>query len=171
MTAATPPDDPLLATLHALGAAYEHIVIDPQYADTAAFCAHYGEPLDHAANTLVVGSRKEPKVFAACVVLATRRLDVNHRVRTLLGTGRLSFAREDEMRALTGMQVGGVTPFGLPPSLPLYLDGAMMTLPFVIVGTGGRDGKLRVAPEVFTRLPGAVVIDDLSMPAPSGESG
>lgn len=158
------PEPVVLAALAALGAAYEHVPIDPAYADTAAFCAHYGESLDHAANTIVVASKKEPKAYAACVVLATRRLDVNRRVRDLLGRGRLSFARSDEMRALTGMEVGGVTPFGLPPSLPLYLDGAMMHLPYVIVGTGGRTGKLRLAPAVFTRLPGAVVVEDLSLP-------
>jgi len=96
-------------------------------------------------------------------VLATRRLDVNRRVRELVGAGRLSFANADEMRELTGMEVGGVTPFSLPPDLPLYLDGAMMDLPWVLVGTGGRTSKLRLSPQVLADLPQARVIADLSL--------
>jgi prolyl-tRNA editing enzyme YbaK/EbsC (Cys-tRNA(Pro) deacylase) len=168
------PADPealVFAVLAALDARFEHVVIDPAYADTAAYCAHYGDSFEHAANTIVVASRREPKSYAACVVPATRRLDVNRCVRDLLGAGRLSFAGADEMRALTGMEVGGVTPFGLPPALPLYLDGTMMRLPYVIVGTGGRTGKLRLAPTVFARLPGARVIEDLSLPAVARDAG
>jgi prolyl-tRNA editing enzyme YbaK/EbsC (Cys-tRNA(Pro) deacylase) len=166
MTDAPDPEAAVLATLDALGVAYERIPCNPALADTAAFCEHYGEPLDHAANTIVVASKKKPRRFAACVVLATRSLDVNRRVRDLVGAGRLSFARPEHMLELTGMMVGGVTPFSLPEGLPLYLDGAMMDLPWVIVGTGGRSGKLRLAPQVLASLPEAQVIDDLSTPRP-----
>jgi prolyl-tRNA editing enzyme YbaK/EbsC (Cys-tRNA(Pro) deacylase) len=160
------PEQAVLTVLERMSASYERIAIDPQYADTAAYCAHYGDPIERAANTLIVASRKKPRTFAACVVLATRRLDVNRRVRELLGSGRLSFAQADDMRSLTGMEVGGVTPFGLPADLPLFLDGAMMTLPWVIVGTGGRNAKLRLAPSVLAALPGAQVIEGLSLPTP-----
>jgi len=158
------PESAVLAALDALGAEYERLPCEPELADTAAFCEHYGEPLDHAANTIVVASKKTPRKFAACVVLATRKLDVNRRLRALVGAGRLSFARPEHMRELTGMQVGGVTPFSLPAGLPLYLDGAMMGLPWVIVGTGGRISKLRIDPRLFLRLPTAEVIEDLAAP-------
>lgn len=160
--------DPVIEQLERLGIKYEYVPIDPAYADTAAYCTQYGDPLEQAANTIIVAGKKKPRRFAACVVLATRRLDVNRRVRELLGAGRLSFARADDMRALTGMEVGGVTPFGLPQDLPLFIDGAMMDLPWVIVGTGGRNGKLRLAPAGLATLPGARVIDDLSLPMTTG---
>jgi len=147
-----------------LGVPFELIPCDPEYADTAAFCAQYGYPVERAANTLVVASKKEPKQFAACVVLATTRLDVNHAVRDLLGTAKCSFASADEMKALTGMTVGGVTVFGLPDGLPLYVDSRVMDLDWIILGTGGRNGKVRIAPEVFRRMSAAKVVEGLAMP-------
>jgi prolyl-tRNA editing enzyme YbaK/EbsC (Cys-tRNA(Pro) deacylase) len=147
-----------------LGVPFELIPCDPEYADTAAFCAQYGYPVERAANTLVVASKKEPKQFAACVVLATTRLDVNHAVRDLLGSAKCSFASADEMKALTGMTVGGVTVFGLPDGLPLYVDSRVMDLDWIILGTGGRHGKLRIAPEVFRRMSAAKVVEGLAMP-------
>ena len=111
-----------VAAAERLGVPLELIPCDPAYADTAAFCAQYGYPVERAANTLVVASKKEPKQYAACVVLATTRLDVNHAVRDLLGAAKCSFASAEEMSALTGMKVGGVTAFGLPEGLPLYVD-------------------------------------------------
>ena len=147
-----------------LGMPFEVIACDPEFADTAAFCARYEYPVDRAANTLVVASKKEPKQYAACVVLATTRLDVNHAVRDLLGSTKCSFASPEEMRALTGMTVGGVTAFGLPDGLPLYVDSRVMDLDWIILGTGGRNGKIRIAPEVFRRMPAAKVVEGLALP-------
>jgi prolyl-tRNA editing enzyme YbaK/EbsC (Cys-tRNA(Pro) deacylase) len=147
-----------------LGVPFEVIACDPEHADTAAFCARYGYPPDRAANTIVVASKKEPKRYAACVVLATTRLDVNHAVRDLLGAAKCSFASAEEMRELTGMTVGGVTAFGLPETLPLFVDARVLDLDWVIVGTGGRNGKIRISPEVFRRVPGAKVVEGLAVP-------
>lgn len=111
----------VLHALAALAAPYELIPIDPAYADTAAFCAQYGFSLDRAGNTTIVASKKEPRQFCACVVKATTRLDVNHAVKRLMGVSKLSFASADETMALTGMVIGGVTIFALPPDLPIYV--------------------------------------------------
>jgi prolyl-tRNA editing enzyme YbaK/EbsC (Cys-tRNA(Pro) deacylase) len=153
-----------VAAAERLGVPFELIPCDPAYADTAAFCARYGHPVERAANTIVVASKKEPKQYAACVVLATTRLDVNHAVRDLLGAAKCSFASSEEMSTLTGMTVGGVTAFGLPQGLPLYVDARVMDLDWVILGTGGRNGKIRIAPEVFHRIPGTKVVEGLAMP-------
>jgi prolyl-tRNA editing enzyme YbaK/EbsC (Cys-tRNA(Pro) deacylase) len=152
-----------VAAAERLGVPLELIPCDPAYADTAAFCARYGYPVERAANTLVVASKKEPKQYAACVVLATTRLDVNHAVRDLLGATKCSFASAEEMSALTGMKVGGVTAFGLPEGLPLYVDARVLDLDWVILGTGGRNGKIRIAPEVFHRMPGVKVVEGLAV--------
>ncbi len=155
-----------VAAAERFGLPVELIPCDPSHADTAAFCAHYGYPAERAANTIVVASKKEPKQYAACVVLATTRLDVNHAVRDLLGAAKCSFASAEEMRALTGMTVGGVTAFGLPPGIPLFVDARVLDLDWVILGTGGRNGKLRISPEVFRRVPGAKVVEGLAVPQP-----
>jgi prolyl-tRNA editing enzyme YbaK/EbsC (Cys-tRNA(Pro) deacylase) len=151
--------------LDALGVDYELMPIDPDYADTSAFCARYGISLAHSGNTIVVGSKKEPKRYSACVIQATTRLDVNHTVRALMGVPRLSFATAEETRALTGMLIGGVTVLALPPALPIYVDEGLMELDWVILGSGSRSSKIKTTPEVFRRLPGATVVTGLSRPA------
>src|SRR5499427_7650378 len=107
-----------------LGVEYELFACDPAFADTAAFCAAYGFALEDSANTIVVVGKSDPPVYAACVVLATHRLDVNHAVRDKLGARKASFASPDETKAITGHEIGGVTVFGLPPGLPIWVDAA-----------------------------------------------
>ena len=149
--------------LDALGVPYELMQIDPAFADTAACCEKYGLPLDSAGNTIVVASKKEPRKFGACVVKATTRLDVNHAVRTLLGTSKVSFASAEETMALTGMMIGGVTVFALPPDLPIYVDDKLMEREWVILGSGSRSSKIKIAPEVFRRIPNATIVPNLAL--------
>jgi prolyl-tRNA editing enzyme YbaK/EbsC (Cys-tRNA(Pro) deacylase) len=151
------------ASLDALGVAYEVMSIDPAFADTAQFCEKYGIPLANSVNTIVVVGKKEPKQYCACVVLATTRLDVNHAVKKLMGNSRVSFASAEETNALTGMMIGGVTVFALPPGMPLYVDDRVMALDWLILGGGGRDTKIRTTPEVFRRMPGTIVVPGLAV--------
>ena len=153
---------PVVAALEALGVDFETIEIDPTFADTAAFCEQYGYPLEKSANTIVVVSKRGPKKHAACVVLATHFLDVNKRVRKLMEVPRASFASAEQMKELTGMEVGGVTPMSLPEGLPLYVDERVMQCDWIILGGGGRDLKIKTSPEVFTKL-GAQIVSDLGM--------
>ena len=153
---------PVVAALEALGVDFETIEIDPIFADTTAFCEQYGYPLEKSANTIVVVSKRGPKKHAACVVLATHFLDVNKRVRKLMEVPRASFASAEQMKELTGMEVGGVTPMSLPEGLPLYVDERVMQCDWIILGGGGRDLKIKTSPEVFTKL-GAEIVADLGM--------
>jgi prolyl-tRNA editing enzyme YbaK/EbsC (Cys-tRNA(Pro) deacylase) len=148
----------VVAVLDGLGVPYEVQPIDPAFADTAAYCQRYGVPLDHAANTIIVVSKREPRRYAACVVTATTRLDVNRAVRRLLDASKVSFASADETRELTGMLLGGVTVFALPAELPIYIDDKVMQLEWAILGSGSRSSKIRVAPEALRRLPNAQVL-------------
>ena len=161
----TDSEQRVIDALEALGLPFERITIDPAHADTAVFCAHYGYPPETSGNTIVVASKKEPKKFVACVVLATTQLDVNKRVRKLMGVSKASFASAEEMHALTGMEVGGVTPFSLPTDMPLYVDTRVMELETVVLGGGGRSLKVGVSPEVFHKL-GAEVVADLGIRRP-----
>ena len=156
------PDAAVAHALRRLGVEHEMIEIDPQFADTAAFCARYGYPLERSANTIIVASKKEPRKFCACVVLATTRLDVNGRVRKLLGVPKASFATVDQMKDLTGMELGGVTPFALPAGLPVYVDARVMALDWIVLGGGGRSTKVTCATTVFGAL-GAEIVSDLAL--------
>lgn len=143
---------------------HELIDCDPELADTAAFCAHYGYPLDQSANTIVVASRKPEGHHASCLVLATHRLDVNKRVRGLLGVRKVSFAPPELTAEITGMMIGGVTPFALPPELPLWIDSAVMECPWVIIGGGSRSLKVKIDPDHLAALANAEVIEGLANP-------
>ncbi len=122
-------DPRVAAALANHGVVYDVLPCDPALADTAAFCAHYGFSEEQAANTILVTSKKvEPPLHALCVVLATTKLDVNQTVRKLLGVRRASFADADTTASLTGMMIGGVTPFGVE-SVPIYVDSAVLERP------------------------------------------
>ena len=153
----------VLKTVANLGLPYEVIEIDSDLADTAIFCENYGFPIEQSGNTIIIASKKEPKLFAACVVLATTKLDVNKCVRNLMGVSKASFASAEEMKELTGMEVGGVTPFSLPEEIKLYVDSRIMRLNWLILGGGGRDKKIKISPEVFNKL-GAEIIENLALP-------
>jgi prolyl-tRNA editing enzyme YbaK/EbsC (Cys-tRNA(Pro) deacylase) len=153
--------------LSGLGVAYELFPCDPALADTAQFCAAYGFDLEESANTIVVVGKSEPRVYAACVVLAPHRLDVNRTVRSRLGSRKASFAAADETRDLTGMAIGGVTPFGLPPDLQIWVDAAVMERPRIVLGGGSRNWKIIASPSILLALPNVVVVDGLAAPPPA----
>jgi prolyl-tRNA editing enzyme YbaK/EbsC (Cys-tRNA(Pro) deacylase) len=152
----------VLEALEKLGVPFEPFRIDPAFADTGAFCEKYGYPSERTCNTIIVGSKKEPKQYCACTVLSPNKLDVNKKVTKLMGVSKASFASAGEMQALTGMQVGGVTPFSLPAGLPLYVDSRVMEPDWVIIGGGGRSLKVKISPQAFVKV-GAQVIEGLAM--------
>jgi len=151
----------VLAALDAAGVAYETLPCDPAFADTAAFCQRYGVPLERSANTILVASRSEPKRYAACVVLATTRLDVNHTVRKRLGVRLRSFDDAADTRAPTGMEIGGVTVAALPEGVPLWVDTRVFQQPWVIVGGGSRNRKVKLAPAELLKI-GAEPVEGLA---------
>jgi prolyl-tRNA editing enzyme YbaK/EbsC (Cys-tRNA(Pro) deacylase) len=157
--------------LDGLGVPYEIMTIDPDFADTAQFCAKYGIPLDQSANTIIVASKKEPKQYCACLVLATTRLDVNHAVKKLMNASRVSFASAEETKDLTGMLIGGVTVFALPDDLPIYVDERVMAPDWIIVGGGGRSTKVKLAPDGLRRLPNVIVVPGLASEIPATSGG
>lgn len=141
--------------------------IDPALADTAAFCAEYGVGLDESANCVILAAKRAGETtYAACMVLATTRADVNGLVRRHLGARKISFAPMDEAVTRTGMQYGGITPVGLPAGWPILVDAAVAGAPRVVVGSGVRGSKLWLPGAALAALPGAVVLRGLGLPAP-----
>ena len=128
---------------------------------SAQFCEAYGYSMDESANTILVAGKADPPVYAACIVLASTRLDVNKVVRKRLGTRKASFANGEDTVAITGMQIGGVTPFGLPADLPIWVDARVMECERIVLGGGDRSRKVLAAPQILTAL-GAEVVDELA---------
>lgn len=141
--------------------------IDADLADTAAFCAAYDVPLDISANCVIVaGRRGEATRYAACMVLATTRLDVNGVVRGLLDARKASFAPMDDAVERTGMEYGGITPIGIPAEWALFVDARIPELPEVVVGAGIRGAKIVLPGAALADLPGARVVDGLAKEPP-----
>ncbi|MFB7504558.1 YbaK/EbsC family protein [Streptomyces broussonetiae] len=142
-----------------------YVDTDPRWADTAVFVEHYGRDLlEQSANCVVVaGRRGGGTTLAACLVLSTTRADVNGVVRRHLGARKASFASMDTATGETGMEYGGITPVGLPAGWPVLVDSAVADLPYVLVGSGRRRGKLLVPGKALAELPGAVVLEGLGV--------
>lgn len=159
-----PPDaaalqEHVVALARQLDPQVEVITIDPDLADTAAFCEAYGYTLEESGNCLLVAAKTGEEAYAACVVQATRRLDLNRHSRLFVGARKASFAPTDMTTCVTGMIPGGVTPIGLPGDLPLFIDAPIMKLPRVIIGGGGRAVKLRLDPQALLAHPSATVAE------------
>ena len=149
-----------------LGVPYELFPCDPALADTAAFCEAYGFAPEDSANTIVVIGKSDPPRYAACVTLAPFRLDVNRAVRDRLGTRKASFAPAEDTAALTGMQIGGVTVFGLPADLPIWVDARVMERERIVLGGGSRSWKVISTPAILRALPGVEVVEGLATEPP-----
>ncbi len=161
----TDPDRDALERALAGRGSYELFACDPALADTAAFCAAYGFALEDSANTIIVAGKSTPPIYAACVVLATHRLDVNRAVRSRLGTRKASFASPEETRDVTGHEIGGVTVFGLPAGLPVLVDAAVMARDRIVLGGGSRSWKVLAPPSILLGLDGVEVVEGLARPA------
>ncbi|MDG4822203.1 YbaK/EbsC family protein [Asanoa sp. WMMD1127] len=147
----TPVDDVLVAP------------IDPELADTAAFCEAYDVGLDVSANCVIVaGKRGGEARYAACLVLATTRADVNGVVRKMLDARKASFAPMDEAVELTGMEYGGITPIGLPADWPILVDARVAGTARVIIGSGVRHSKIELPGAALAGLPNAQVVEGLA---------
>jgi prolyl-tRNA editing enzyme YbaK/EbsC (Cys-tRNA(Pro) deacylase) len=168
MTHDVDPDRMALEAALAGRGEFELFSCDPALADTAAFCAAYGFAMADSANTIVVVGRGPEPVYAACVVLATHRLDVNRVIRARLGR-KASFAPPEDTRAITGHEIGGVTVFGLPAGLPVWVDAAVMDRETIILGGGSRSWKVIAPPSILLTLPEVQVVDGLANPAPPRE--
>lgn len=155
-------DPAVIEAMEGLDLEYEVMGCDPELADTADFCAAYAVPLEQSANAILVASRKPEGQNAVCVVLAHTRLDVNGTVRKKLGVRKVSFAPADLTRDLTGQEIGGVTIFGLPDDLPVWLDSRLLECDWIIVGAGSRSAKIKLDPRQLLGVDRYEVVEDLA---------
>lgn len=168
MSAQTTTDTSILdprvrAALEENAIQFETLTCQPEFADTAEFCEHYGVPAGQTCNTIVVVIKTTPRQYVACLVRSDTRLDVNHRVASAVGFKRLSFASGEETATLTGMLIGGVTLLGLPRDMPVIIDASVMQHPWIIAGGGNRSSKVRLDPRELLKIPNSRV-EDVAIP-------
>lgn len=144
------------------GLPYEVLPCDPELADTAIFCEHYGVALENSANAILVRSKTGDRKFVVCVLLATARLNTNHTVRKKMGARKVSFASADETRAMTGMEIGGVAPLALSEDLPIWIDDRVMQCEYVVLGGGNRNCKIKLDPQALLQQANVEVVSGLA---------
>ena len=140
---------------------FEIIDCEPDLADTNIFCKKYNIKFEDAANTIVVKSKTGELKYAACVLLATTKLDTNKTIRKKLGTHKVSFASIEESQKLTNMQIGGVTPIELPINLPVWVDSRVMQRHIIVLGGGNRTSKIKISPNIFNYTPNTEIVSGL----------
>lgn len=155
-------DKKVLGALAKYHIEYKVFECDSELADTYQFCEHYGFELSQSANTIIVAGKGDSLKFACCVALATTKLDVNKKVCSLLGVKKASFASLDSTIEQTGMQIGGVTVFGIK-NMPIYIDSAVLNNTEIVMGGGNRSSKVLLNPNELKKLPNAQIIEDLAI--------
>ena len=154
----------IAAALRGLGATCEVIRIDPDFADTAAFCESTVCRSTIRATPSSSARRRGRRSTAPCLVLATTRLDVNHgapphgRFASLVRHGR----RDEGSHGHDDRRRDPARP--LPPAVPIYVDERIMALDYVIL-SGSRSSKLKLSPDLLRRLPSLTVVPDLALAA------
>jgi len=138
--------------------------IDPALADTAAFCERYGVSPAESANCVVIAAKRGGEVtYAACMVAATTRADVNGLVRRHLDARKASFAPVEAVTEASGMEYGGITPIGLPESWPVLVDDLVAKSPSVVIGSGIRGSKLWLPGHLLADLPAGQILPGLGV--------
>ncbi|MBI2589224.1 YbaK/EbsC family protein [Candidatus Saccharibacteria bacterium] len=133
--------------------------INPQLTDTAAFCKHYNINMEVSANCVIVEAKRADKVwYAACLILATARADINGIIRRHLEARKASFAPTNKAVLLTRMEFGGITPIGLPADWSLLVDTAVLETEKVVIGSGIKKSKLLVPGKLFGSLPNSITL-------------
>jgi prolyl-tRNA editing enzyme YbaK/EbsC (Cys-tRNA(Pro) deacylase) len=162
---AEPVDHALRSMATDVVGSVEVVEISPDLADTASFCDAYGFEREDSANCVIVAGKRAGEVrYAACIVLATTRVDVNTVVRKRMDVKKASFAAMDDAVALSGMEYGGITPFGLPSSWPVFVDSAVLQRPRIILGSGLRTSKILAPGSVLREVAGVEVVEGLGRP-------
>ena len=156
-------DEKVASTIEKYGLNVKVIECDPEFADTANFCAKYGYKPEQSANTILVVNKKDLSQFVVCVVLANSRLDVNKKVCQLLGTKKASFASAEQTIEQTSMMIGGVVAVGIE-RLPIYIDSVVMQSQEIIMGGGNRSSKIVLKPSEILKLPNVQVVESLAKP-------
>jgi prolyl-tRNA editing enzyme YbaK/EbsC (Cys-tRNA(Pro) deacylase) len=77
----------------------------------------------------------------------------------------VSFASAEDTLARTGQEIGGVTVFGIPEEIPIWVSPTVIERDWVVVGAGTRSAKIKLDPTVFTEHSRYEVVSGLAKEA------
>ena len=107
-----------------------------------------GTPLEQGAKAMLFRADGKPVLL---VLPADRRVDTRAFKRAH-GIKNLQLLSPDELRALTGLQVGSVPPFGRLIEVPTYVDERLLALPQIAFNAGSRTTSVIMSTEDFVQL-------------------
>ena len=149
------PETPATQALDAAGVPYRLVVTQP--ANSAEESAQLqGIELGQLLRTIVVRRAADDYLFV--LVPGGRRFDWP-KLRTHLGTKRLSLPDADEAKTATGYERGAITPFGSNSAWPVIVDTAVLGEEFVAIGGGRRGVQIHIAPAELIAATNATVVD------------
>lgn len=105
---------------------------------------------------------------AVLVTMGTARLD-NRKYKDAFGVKAKMLSPEDT-EAATGFAVGGVSPFGLPAGVPVYLDKSLQKYEYVYPAAGTRDSAVKVEVARFAAYTGGSWVDVCKDSEETGEN-
>jgi prolyl-tRNA editing enzyme YbaK/EbsC (Cys-tRNA(Pro) deacylase) len=126
--------------LRAKGMDFEKLEHVPVTTSDAAAGARASR-LSQGAKAIVV---KADDRYYHLIISAAVRLD-NKKLRKILGTRRVRFARAEELMELTGCLPGAVPPFGNIFDLPVLMDDALLSEEIVYFNCGSHTVSLRMS--------------------------
>ena len=138
---------------------YELNLVPREHEKTTKTSAEAAEALDVAlgqiAKSILFRSGERYGLFVAAGDIKI----CDKKVRNLLGGGRAKIARPDEVEKITGYRVGGVCPFDIDSSVPIYLDSSMQRFETVYTSAGTPHSLLPISFEQLKRVTGGEIVD------------
>ncbi len=130
------------------------LIADTSTATVALAAGAHGVAPGQIAKTL---SLRQGDAVVLLVMAGDARLD-NRRYKERFGV-KAKMLDAAEVEAATGHPVGGVCPFGLVSSLPVFADASLRAHAVVIPAAGDTRAAVRIAPERLVALAGAEWVD------------
>jgi Cys-tRNA(Pro)/Cys-tRNA(Cys) deacylase len=100
----------------------------------------------------------------AMVLIAGPRQVSWRALRQHFQQSRLTIASADEVKEVTGFEIGAVSPFGLPNPLPILVDEGVLFQPAISLGSGVRGIAILLTQENLLKALGEVEVGKFATP-------
>lgn len=137
--------------------------IDPEFAGGVEVCAKYNIDPKMGANCLVVeGKKGNNSIIAVCLVPVGYRYDMSGVVRKKLNVRQVSVASLELVLLETQMELGSITPIGMPENWQIFIDPLVINPERIIIGGGLKKSKLSIPSNALLHLPNAEILEGLA---------
>jgi prolyl-tRNA editing enzyme YbaK/EbsC (Cys-tRNA(Pro) deacylase) len=142
-------------TAHGIAGEIMHMNVPTPTVEIAAQAL--GVRVDQIVKSILFLVRGQPVLAITC---GTAYID-RRAIATYYGMGhkRIKLASPEEVRSISGYEVGAMPPFGHRQPLPTLLDRHVLDLPEVYAGGGEENAMLRLNPQEIPNATTAVIMD------------